>query len=694
MPKRKLKEFVGVRQKYRRVIKASKKFGKDISQEFSKDICSDICNVTVANNLSESDHVENINNITPISDMPNVQTITPLPLNESDNSIYSNSSSFLNSSLSLISNQNDSAEGKKLSQQLVEWATKHKITQSALTDLLHLLSPYLPELPLDSRTLLATPTSTNIINLETGEFCYFGIQKVLSKIVGNNSFIKEIHVCFNVDGIPLFKSSKLQLWPILGLIKNIPHSSPFTIAVFCGKNKPKPLDTFLKPFIEELNNLLQNGFINESKDYFNVKVHSFICDAPARAYLKCTKSHTGYSSCDKCTVHGEYYMNKVVLDSLISQKRTDESFRQQLDEEHHIAQTPLAQLPINLIKCFPTDYMHNICLGIVKKLLNTWVGGPLKVRLPNHKVKTISQHLLDLKKYIPLEFNRKPRALDELPYWKATEFRMFLIYLGPLVLKDMLDIAVYENFLAFHFSIFILLSKKHIKQFGVSFVRNIINILIKHFKTIYGLDFMIYNVHLLSHICDDVEELGVLDNFSAFPFENYLGQLKSLVKSPTHPLQQIHRRLVEKGLFISKESSQSDHLKLFMEHSRGPLTIFSKHITYSKQFSKVIFHDTTLSVISQAKADRYCLHKNGNKVIEIHNIINASDNEIYLIGKEFVCYSNLYSYPYPSSELNIFVVNNLSELKIWPISTIVGKCVVLPFKEKGFVTIPIIHSII
>ncbi|KAJ8952617.1 hypothetical protein NQ314_007500 [Rhamnusium bicolor] len=61
---------------------------------------------------------------------------------------------------------------------------------------------------------------------------------------------------------------------------------------------------------------------------------------------------------------------------------------------------------------------------------------------------------------IPLEFNRKPRSLDELQYWKATEYRTFLIYLGPLVLKDILDVAVYENFLAFHFSITILLSER------------------------------------------------------------------------------------------------------------------------------------------------------------------------------------------------------------------------------------------
>lgn len=260
-----------------------------------------------------------------------------------------------------------------------------------------------------------------------------------------------------------------------------------------------------------------------------------MCDAPARSFLKGTKAHTGYSSCDRCVVRREYYKNKVVFNSLVSQKRTDESFRQEIDEDHHVSHTPLSELPIDLITTFPNDYMHNVCLGIVRKLLNTWIGGgSLKVRLQHQKVQVISQPLLDLRKMIPVEFNRKPRSLEELQYWKATELRTFLIYVGPIVLKDVVNIAVYENFLAFHFAISVLLSDRHIKNLGVALVRNIINVFIDHVKVLYGLKFMVYNVHLLSYICDDVDMFGVLDNFSAFPFENYLGQLKLLVKTSTN----------------------------------------------------------------------------------------------------------------------------------------------------------------
>lgn len=35
---------------------------------------------------------------------------------------------------------------------------------------------------------------------------------------------------------------------------------PFIVGLFCGNAKPKPLDTYLDDFINELYDLLQNGF--------------------------------------------------------------------------------------------------------------------------------------------------------------------------------------------------------------------------------------------------------------------------------------------------------------------------------------------------------------------------------------------------------------------------------------------------
>ncbi|KAJ8940896.1 hypothetical protein NQ318_004595 [Aromia moschata] len=358
--------------------------------------------------------------------------------------------------------------------------------------------------------------------------------------------------------------------------------------------------------------------------------------------------HGGYSSCDKCTEPGEYYDGRVILKKISSSKRTDTSFRLQQDEEHHLGISPLTRLNVGLVSTFPIDYMHACCLGVCRKLLNFWIGGNLKTRLPNRLVKTISQRLVSLKPYIPLEFNRKPRSLDELQRWKATEFR--------IVLKDVTDLAVYEHFLLFHCAISILISDRHISKYGFEYPNKLLCAFVTHCEKLYGKQFLIYNVHILCHLVDDVKNYGPLDRFSAFPFENYLGVLKKLIKSPTQPLQQIHRRLKEADYFFRINCSQKSLVHL-LEHNSGPTSIY----TCCRQYRKVKYQNFILCAKFQSSADSYCLIK----------------------GKQYVEKRPLYNYPIESSELGICIVDILSEHYFsWSIKDVVSKCLVLPFNNK------------
>lgn len=94
-----------------------------------------------------------------------------------------------------------------------------------------------------------------------------------------------ISININIDGIPLFKSSKLQFWPILFNITEMPEIAPMTIAIFHGQTKPTSLDDFLNQYVDELIDVLKHGIsINGHK--IMVKLRCFICDSPARAFLK------------------------------------------------------------------------------------------------------------------------------------------------------------------------------------------------------------------------------------------------------------------------------------------------------------------------------------------------------------------------------------------------------------------------
>lgn len=60
----------------------------------------------------------------------------------------------------------------------------------------------------------------------------------------------------------------------------------------------------------------------------------------------------------------------------------------------------------------------------------------------------------------------------------------------------------------------------------------------------YGPSSQIMHIHNLVHIADDVINIGTpISQFFGFDFENSLGYIKSVIKSPTNPLSQIQRKL-------------------------------------------------------------------------------------------------------------------------------------------------------
>lgn len=84
-------------------------------------------------------------------------------------------------------------------------------------------------------------------------------------------------------------------------------------------------------------------------------------------------------------------------------------------------------------------------------------------------------------------------------------------------------------------------SDKHINKFGTQLANELLVMFVKHCENIYGSQFLIYNVHILCHLSNVVEKFKPLDNYSVFPFENYLNVLKNLIRSPHKSLQQIFR---------------------------------------------------------------------------------------------------------------------------------------------------------
>lgn len=118
--------------------------------------------------------------------------------------------------------KSDEKRNESLADKLRSWAVKFYVKQRAITFLLKILkSAGLKSLPSDSRTLLSTPRFVEIQNRAGGQLWYNGIQNCLKQIFGKLSRNYSIEININSDGLPLFKSSPKEFWPILANIQGL-----------------------------------------------------------------------------------------------------------------------------------------------------------------------------------------------------------------------------------------------------------------------------------------------------------------------------------------------------------------------------------------------------------------------------------------------------------------------------------------
>lgn len=307
--------------------------------------------------------------------------------------------------------------------------------------------------------------------------------------------------------------------------------------------------------------------------------------------------------------------------------------------------------------------MHLVCLEVVKRLVRIWFDkGPKKCRLRSSDTQIVSDRLLNIRKSMPIEFCRKPRPVKLFKYWKATEFRSFLLYLGPVVLHGVLPKHLYEHFLLLHSAIYILACKKSENSDWRNYANDLIHVFVKNIPNLYCSEFLIYSFHNLLHLANDVENFGCLDQFSAFPFESFMNKIKRLIHAPTNPLKQVAKRLMEKNLFddIAPEGEV-------------------KKICFKNGIIKSMFLQNLNCVVGTSLPDS-CFLTNDDNIIIMKSIKNTTIQGTYKLH----CYmfeskSDFYSCPLKSSDLGIYVVNKCKmSSKTISSRDLCSKCLILP----------------
>lgn len=182
-----------------------------------------------------------------------------------------------------------------------------------------------------------------------------------------------------------------------------------------------------------------------------------------------------------------------------------------------------------------------------------------------------------------------------------------------------------------------------------TYANELLTYFVKTFKILYGKSNIVYNVHNLIHICQDVKTYGPLDTFSAFPFENYLKILKRMLRKYEKPLSQLNNRIYEYSTrYINKmKNSSIDEPLLLKPNGKSlPLKCTNSH----KQIKFKYFMLTTKS------PDNCCYLKDGC-VFSI-KYIGFKDKVPIVLGNKYIDLHPVATYSCNSQDMNVHMCTN------------------------------------
>lgn len=577
---------------------------------------------------------------------------------------------------------------------MVAWQRETHAPHLHCDKLLRVLRVFHPELPKSTKTLVGTCKSkVNLKQIPPGKFKHFGIEtgilETLKSLGTTNQVPSPLEIFVGIDGIQLSNSSSSQFWAIVAFISSLPQSSSFVVGVFHAHSKPDDSNLFLQDFIEEVNVLNDNGIIVDGECVL-VKLAALICDAPARAMVLCTKGHTSMQhGCGKCTGSS---IN-------IGQARTNRNFRNKSFPDHHHQRSIVENINyFDIVRDVPLDPMHLIDMGVVKRLLTFLFGLKKGRRVPGvtlrrEVIEQIDSFIISLRTIMisRIDFARIPRSLKEIPRWKATEFRLFLHYIGVVVLKPFLRKENYNHFLCLHVAIK-LLSCEYWCQQDREYANDLLGFFVKQSANLYTSNFVSYNVHNLLHICQDVARFGPLYFFSAYRFENYYGLMKKFLKKSDKPLEQLVKRLDEnrRNFQLPKEPINVRGIKFNKIHCNGPLLANIQGAQYKSAENVGLWKVT-------CEPPDNCVMLTDLSIVIVHNLIKTPTNRCILIGKKFLVQNDFFDYPIASSAIHEYLVSNLSpNLEAWDSTLVKCKAVKLlsspTIQNNSFVVFPLMRQ--
>lgn len=304
--------------------------------------------------------------------------------------------------------------------------------------------------------------------------------------------------------------------------------------------------------------------------------------------------------------------------------RNDNDYRGRVYDDYHHMESVLEMLPIDMINAFPCDYLHCLLLGVENWILKFLRDTPKT--LCSRDYLEISRRIAEFNETRPVEFQHKLRSfVDNLGTMKGTEFRQYVLYVGPLLLTDIVGEEIVGNLIKLQIASTIFSHKRFANYYEEA--DKLMRMFIVEFAAIHHPSHVVYVVHSLCHMKHFVELYGPLDNFSTFEYESLNCTVRRYLKSNVKPLVQVTNRIVE--IYSAPKNNmvnQQLDIEISGEQNDG-------------SYAKLKFYDLVFRV--NEVGSNLVLLKSG-EAVKLMQILK-DENEVKLTGKPFNYRESVYS---------------------------------------------------
>ena len=379
------------------------------------------------------------------------------------------------------------------------------------------------------------------------------------RIVSRNFYSgASLDVTIYTDGISTFKTSKYSIWPVYMVFNNMPMDQRFNLSnvlicgIWYGKSKPDMqilLKLFLHPRLEKFNDIFTiNSFT------FRLSIKFIVADKPARAMLLNFQSSNAKYFCPCCTcistnetISGKRHIFFRLSQVESLEARTKEWFSacaysaESTGIPEYGIKGPCFLQNIRDFEVIDSnifDYMHSVCLGIFKSLINLLFFDHNSRHFLRTKISSFDRISKQIK--FPFSIVKCPPIISNHNLWQAKDYRNFFLFSFPILTWEYQERFV-ECIMLLRAGLLLILqypSEQDCLNSKALFTR-----FLNEFKDIFGEHRLTPNFHDLHHLPQMALRYGSLIEYTGFNFEHINGRLARLCHGNKRFDMQISRKL-------------------------------------------------------------------------------------------------------------------------------------------------------